>query len=262
MFDVRDRDAALARTLDLLSADSRVEAVVLTGSAGLQRMDRFSDLDVDAVVAAGESCERLASDWVALAYKEWPVAHHYETSFGSSLIRGFLLDNGLVLDLAFDPIGDFSVWAPVRVLFDRTGTVTRVAKAPDGWAPSPDWRGESGFAWHDIVHACTAAVRGKPWQSLYFLQRVRNRTLALASERHGLDADEFKYVDQLPAEERDPLVASLVSDLSTPTLVAAIEVSTQAFLDELSRGDATLAERLREPLYAYIEATRAAVAGG
>jgi len=256
MFDERDRDAALARSLDLLTADQRVEAVVLTGSAGSKRMDRWSDLDIDAVVAAGESCERLASDWVALAYKEWPVAHHYETSFGSSLVRGFLLDNGLVLDLAFDPLGDFSVWAPVRVLFDRTGTVTRIAEEPDAWTPTPDWRGESGFAWHDIVHACTAAARGKPWQSLYFLQRVRNRTLALASERHGLDPDEFKHVDQLPAEARDPLVGSLVSDLSAPTLVAAVEVSTQAFLDELRRGDAALSERLRQPLYAYIQATR------
>jgi len=259
MFGEDEREVALARALELLGADPRIEAGVLTGSLGAQTMDRWSDLDIDAVIAAGESAERVASDWVRLVYQEWPVAHHYETSFGTSIVRGFLLDNGLVLDFGFDPVEDFSVWAPVRVVFDRAGTVTRIAAAPQAWAPTPDWRGESGFAWHDILHACNAAARGKPWQSLYFLQRVRNRTLALACERRGFDSDEFKHTDELPAKERDPLLASLVADLSTSSLVAAVEVATRAFLDELRRGDRELADRLSEPLRDYVEATRNAV---
>ncbi|MGH2371628.1 MAG: hypothetical protein ACRDI2_25945, partial [Chloroflexota bacterium] len=108
--------------------------------------------------------------------------------------------------------------------------------------------------------ACTAAVRRKPWQSLYFLQRVRNRTLALACERHGFDSDEFKHTDELPAEDRDPLLASLVSDLSSTGLLAAVEVAARAFLDELQRGDAALAERLRMPLLAYVGTTQEAIA--
>lgn len=258
MFEESERAAALARALELLNTDPRIEAAVLTGSLGSQTMDRWSDLDIAAVIVAGESCETVASDWVNLAYREWPVAHHYETSFGSTLVRGFLLDSGLVLDLAFDPVEEFSVWALVRIAFDRTGTATRAAEGPEAWAPTPDWRGESGFAWYDILHACTAAARRKPWQSLYFLQRVRNRTLALACERHGLDADEFKHTDELLAEERDALLASLVSDLSSSSLLAAVEVAARAFLDELQRGEPALADQLRKPLFAYIEATREA----
>lgn len=259
MFAAHERETALARVLELLRADQRIEAAVLTGSLGSQTMDRWSDLDIAAVIAAGESTERAASDWVALVYREWPVAHHYETNFGSSLVRGFLLDNGLVLDFGFDPVEDFSVWAPVRVAFDRTGTVTRAAEAPEAWTPTPDWRGESGFAWHDVLHACSAAARGKAWQSLYFLQRVRNRTLALACERHGFDAGEFAHADELPAEERDPLLASLVGDLSTSSLLGAVEVATRAFLDELRRGDKELADKLGKPLLGYVKATQEAV---
>jgi hypothetical protein len=258
MFGEHERETALARALELLRADRRIEAVVLTDSLGLQTMDRWSDLDIDAVIGGGESTERVASDWVKLVYGEWPVVHHYETNFGSSLVRGFLLDNGLVLDFGFDPVEDFSVWAPVRVVFDRTGTATRAAAAPAPSTPTPDWRGESGFAWHDVMHACSALARGKAWQSLYFIQRVRNRTLALARERHGLDAEEVKYTDELPAEERDPLLASLVGDLSTPSLLVAVEGATQAFLGELRRGDRELADNLSEPLLGYVEATREA----
>ena len=256
IFSPSDRDAALARTLELLEADRRVEAAVVTGSLGAGRADRWSDFDVAVVVADGESCEGVATDWVALIYHEWPVAHHYETSFGTTLVRGFLLVSGLVADLAFTPRADFAVWAQVRVAFDRAGAAARAAAAPQSWSPEPDWRGEAGFAWHDVVHACTAANRSRHWQSLFYLQRIRNRTLSLASERHGYDADEFAQVDELPGQERDPLLGSLVAELDRSSLLTAVDVATRAFLDELRRGDPELADRLAPPLLAFVQASR------
>jgi hypothetical protein len=112
IFGEHEREVALARALELLRADPRVEAGVLTSSLGAQSMDRWSDLDIDAVIAAGESTEQIASDWVSLVYREWPVVHDYETNFGSSIVRRFLLDNGRVLAFGFDPVEDFTVWAP------------------------------------------------------------------------------------------------------------------------------------------------------
>jgi predicted nucleotidyltransferase len=255
MFTPSERDAALARALKLLEADPRLEAAVVTGSLGGGREDRWSDFDVVGVVADGKSCEDVAADWVALAYREWPVVHHYETSFGTTLVRGFFLASGLVADHAFTPSADFGVWAPVRVAFDRTGVATTAAAARESWSPEPAWRSEAGFAWHDAVHACNAANRERLWQSLFYLQRIRNRTLALASERHGHDADELAHVDDLPAHERDPLLASLIGELDRAALIAAIEVATQAFLDELERGDRELAERLGPPLLAFVQAS-------
>ena len=189
MFTASDRDATLARAIELLQADPRIEAALVTGSIGRGEADRWSDFDLAAVVADGQSAEKVAADWDAISYREWPVAHHYETAFGTTLVRGYLLENGLLADLAFIPVADLSVWAPVTVAFDRGGSVTAKAKNRQAWSPSPDWRGEAGFAFHDVLHACVAANRGRGWQSLFYLQRIRTRTLALASERHGWDAD-------------------------------------------------------------------------
>lgn len=255
IFSASDRDATLSRVLELLEADPRIEAAVITGSLGRDQADRWSDFDLDAVVADGASCEEVAAEWVERLYRELPVAHHYETAFGTSLVRGFLLDNGLLADLGFTPSADFSVWAPVRVAFDRTGKATAAAAAMEPWSPTPDWRAEAGFAFHDVLHACTAANRDRRWQALYYLQRVRTRTLALASERHGFESDEFRHVDDLPADERDPLLATLVTELDRASLLRAIDLATRAFLDELERGDPSLAQRLSEPLSAFVRAS-------
>jgi hypothetical protein len=255
LFSVADREAVLARAVELLEADGRVEAAVVAGSIGSGRADRWSDFDLVAVLAEGVDAEGFAAEWDAVAYREWPVAHHYATAFGSTLVRGYLLRNGLLADVAFTPIGDFSVWALVRVAFDRSdGRVTKLASRPEPWSPTPDWQGEAGFAAHDVLHAAVAARRGRPWQALQFLGRIRTRTLALASERHGQDADDAGYVDDLPPHELEPLARTLVISLDEASLLAAIEAGTRAFLAELRRGDAGLADRLTEPLLLVVTA--------
>jgi predicted nucleotidyltransferase len=255
IFTPDERDATLTRLLSMLESDDRIEAAVVDGSIGAGRADRWSDVDVAAVVSDAGACESVAEDWIRRMYRELPVAHHYRTAFGTTIVPGFLLMNGLEIDLSFTPSAEFEVWAPVRVAFDRSGVAARAVASPTSWSPTPDWSGEAGFAWHDVLHACAAANRKKPWQAVYYLQRVRNRTLSLASERHGWDADEFTRVDKLPSPERDPLRASLVADLDRATLLRAIGAATRAFLAELRRGDRDLAERLETPLIAFIEAS-------
>jgi hypothetical protein len=254
IFTTHDRDAAQVRLLSLLEGDPRIDAAVIAGSIGEGQADRWSDVDIAAVVDDAADCEGVTADWVDRMYREWPIAHHYETSFGTTLVRGFLLENALVLDLGFTPSRDFEVWAPVRVAFDRTGLATGKAAAPQRWAPTPAWGSEAGFAFHDVVHACSAASRGRPWQAAYYLGRVRNRTLALASERRGFDADEFAHVDDLPATERDPLIGSLIGALDRSSLFAGIGVALEGLLAELARGDPDLAARLAPPLRALVEA--------
>jgi len=252
MFTETDRAAALARAVELLTDDRRVEAVVLTGSLGRGQGDRWSDIDLDAVIADEADVDAVTTEWETLAYREWPVVHHYATEFGTTRVRGFLLRDALLLDLAFQPVGDFEAWAPVQVLFDRTGRVTKVAEKWAPWSPTPDWRSEAGFAAHDVLHAWVAANRGRKWQAAYFLQRIRNRALALASERHGFDSDDFARVDDVPADETSPMEATLVPNLRSDVLHEAIDRATRAFLDELRRHDQALAERLTEPFNALL----------
>lgn len=221
---------------------------MLTGSLGRGAGDRWSDIDLAAVLADGVRSDEVAAAWEALAYQEWEVAHHYSTTFDATLVRGFLLKNALLLDMAFTPVAELEVWAPVRVLLDRTGRTTAIAASWRPWSPTPDPAGEAGFAAHDVLHACVAANRGRPWQSLYFLQRIRTRTLALASERHGWDALDLTRADDMPADEVDSLTRTLITSLDRDTLLAAIDLATRAFLTELRRHDPALSDRLAEPL--------------
>jgi predicted nucleotidyltransferase len=252
LFTPEEREETAERVSRALGDDSRVEGVVVVGSLAHQA-DRWSDIDLEVVVAEGEELAAITSDWVGRLYELLPVVHHFETAFGETLVRGFLLENLLELDLAFVRAGRFSIWGPARVVFDRSGRVADALAAPaQGVSESADRAGEAGFTWHDVLHACTAVRRGRPWQGLWYLERVRNRTLKLAQERRGYYAEFFDYVDDLPLEELRALEDTLVFSLDPASLLGAIEVATRAFLAELGHDEPALAERLEGPLLEFV----------
>lgn len=108
------------------------------------------------------------------------------------------------------------------------------------------------LAWHDILHAYTAVRRGRSWLALWYLERVRNRTLGLAQERRGWDAGFFDRVDDLPPGELAALQGTLVESLEPDVLLDAIEAATAAFLEELRRGDKDLARRITGSLLGLV----------
>jgi predicted nucleotidyltransferase len=253
LFTPAERERTTERVSELLSADERIAGVLLVGSL-VRGSDRWSDIDLEVVVAGGADHSRVAADWVDRLYEKFPVVHHYETAFGDNLVRGLLLENLLELDLAFTPAASFSVWGPARIMFDRSGALEAAVASPVDWgAEPPNWASEAGFAWHDVLHAGTAVRRGRPWQGLWYLQRIRSRTLGLAQERRGFYADFFDYVDDLPEEELAPQRDTLVSTLDPEALLRAIEVATRLFLEELRRGDPELAERMEGPLLEFVQ---------
>jgi predicted nucleotidyltransferase len=252
LFTLEEREETAERVSRVLSDDSRVEGVVVVGSLAGQA-DRWSDIDLEVVVADYEGLATVTADWVGRLYELLPVVHHFETAFGETLVRGFLLENLLEIDLAFERAGRFSIWGPARVVFDRSGRVVDAATdaLAQGEPESADRALEAGFAWHDVLHACTAVRRGRPWQGLWYLERIRNRTLKLAQERRGFYAEFFDYVDDLPLEELRPLEDTLVFSLDPASLLGAIEVATRAFLAELAHGEPALADRLEDPLLEF-----------
>jgi predicted nucleotidyltransferase len=251
LFTPEEREQTAERVSRALGDDSRVVGVVVVGSLAHQA-DRWSDIDLEVVVADDEELATVTSDWVGYLYELLPVVHHFETAFGETLVRGFLLESLLEIDLAFERVGRFSIWGPARVVFDRSGRVADAANAlAQGEPESAARAGEAGFAWHDVLHACTAVRRGRPWQGLWYLERVRNRTLKLAQERRGFYAEFFDYVDDLPLEELKALEDTLVFSLDPASLLGAIEVATRAFLAELGHDEPALAERLEGPLLEF-----------
>ena len=252
LFTPEEREETAGRVSRLLGNDSRIDGVVVVGSLAGQS-DRWSDIDIEAVVRDDEDLAAVTADWVENLYEFLPVVHHFETAFGDTLVRGFLLENLLELDLAFEQARRFSIWGPARVVFDRSGRVTDAADAPaQDELRTSDRAGEAGFAWHDVLHACTAVRRGRPWQGLWYMERIRNRTLQLAQERRGFYADFFDYVDDLPVEELALLEDTLGVSLSSESLIGAIEVATRAFLAELRHGEPALANRLEDPLLEFV----------
>jgi predicted nucleotidyltransferase len=251
IFTPKEREETAERVSRALGDDSRVGGVVVVGSLAHQA-DRWSDIDLAVVVSGDEDLAAITSDWLGRLYELLPVVHHFETAFGETLVRGFLLENLLELDLAFERAERFSIWGPARVVFDRLGRVANAANAlVQGEPESADRAGEAGLAWHDVLHACTAVHRGRPWQGLWYLERIRNRTLKLAQERRGFYAEFFDYVDDLPLEELRALEDTLVFSLDPAPLLGAIEVATRAFIAELGHDEPALAERLEGPLLEF-----------
>jgi predicted nucleotidyltransferase len=252
LFTPDEREQTAERVSSRLAEDDRIEGVVVVGSlAG--RADRWSDIDLEVLVGDEEDLPAVTAHWVGSLYDLLPVLHHFETAFGETLVRGFLLENLLELDVAFERAEQFSIRGPARVVFDRSGRAAGAADAPAEWDPRPtDRTGEAGFAWHDVLHACIAVRRGRLWQGMWYLERVRNRTLRLAQQRRGFYADFFDYVDDLPDEELTTLKETVGVSLEPESLLGAIEVATLAFFAELRRCEPALANRLEGPLIEFV----------
>src|ERR687890_677077 len=110
LFTLEEREEIAERVSRLLGNDDRIEGAVIVGSlAG--HSDRWSDIDIEVIVAEEEELPRVTADWVGNLYELLPVVHHFETAFGDTLVRGFLLENLLELDLAFERVWRFSIWA-------------------------------------------------------------------------------------------------------------------------------------------------------
>ena len=107
-----------------------------------------------------------------------------------------------------------------------------------------------------MLHAGAAVRRGRLWQGLWYLTRVRNRALALAQQRHGYDADSFDNVDDLPDEEVAAFHPTLVASLEPAALLEALEAAMRCLVTELRRGDRELADRLEQPLLEFVAVVR------
>src|ERR687889_2826309 len=128
LFTAEEREELAERVSRLLGNDDRIEGVVIVGSLAGQS-DRWSDIDIEVIVADDEELPAVTAEWVGNLYDLLPVVHHFETAFGDTLVRGFLLENLLEVDLAFERAERFSIWGPARVVFDRSGRVADAANA-------------------------------------------------------------------------------------------------------------------------------------
>jgi predicted nucleotidyltransferase len=231
------RDALVAAARD----DPRITAAALTGSAALEREDRWSDIDLALSVSDPGEVDGVVGDWSERMYDEHGAVHHVDVRLGATLFRVFLLPSTLQVDIAFWPAAEFGAIGPsFRLLF---GTAN---ERPSGQAPNPVQL--IGMGWLYALHARSSIARGRAWQAEHMISAARDQVLALACVRHGVPAAYARGAHDLPAEILAPLEASLVGSLDTGELERAFRAVTDALLDEIRHVHGELADRLATPL--------------
>jgi predicted nucleotidyltransferase len=235
LFTPSERDEAAAALVDALRADPRVADVRVFGSVPAGSADRHSDVDLVAIVAADEAVAAVTAAWADRVPELLPVLHMFSESFGTVELRGFLLEGFLEIDVAFAHADDWDAVPDVPVT-DVSGR----------------FLSKTDFIWHDVLHGAAAIDRGRPWRALFYIERLRNGTIELASLRLGLDARHHKQADELPNELRAALEPTLPRSLDAADLRAALHAGTAAFFAEARRIQPELADRLGAHMLEYL----------
>lgn len=221
--------------------DPRVTGAALTGSAAVDREDRWSDIDLALCVDDEADLAAVVADWTDLMYRDHAAVHHLDMWLGATRFRVFLLSDTLQVDVAFWPATEFGATAATfRLLF---GTAV---ERPHAEPPSPEEL--VGTAWLYALHARSSLARGRLWQAEYMVSAMRDHVLALACVRYGLPAVQGRGMDELPPAVTAPLAAAMVTSLDPGELHRAFRATADALLDEAADVDAELTARLTGPL--------------
>ena len=242
MFSVEERERLRAALVSAARADPRVAAVAVTGSAALDREDRWSDIDLALRLFDDADEPMVVSDWTARMYAEPGAVHHVDEWGDGARFRVFLLANTLQVDIAFWPWAAFGATGPAfRLLYGAANErPPRVGRDADELV---------GLAWLYGLHVRSSLARGRLWQAEYMVSAMRDHVLALASRRHGLPTAHARGVDALPAEVLATVADALVGRLAADELSRAFTVVTEALLAEARHVDPALADRIAPALH-------------
>ena len=241
VFTAAERDELRTELLERARADEQVVAAAITGSSVVGAEDEWSDIDLAFGVADGVGVETVLASWTQFMSQEHGLLHHWDLVVGPTTYRVFLLPDLLQVDIASSPVQDFVLYTPTfRSVFGPYVERERAQPKPDDET--------IGWAWVYAIHARRCIERNRPWQAEMFISSTRDSTIKLACIRLGLPAAFGRGVDQLPDDVKQALEPAIVRSLEETELRRALKAATDALLTELRHADATLAERLAEPL--------------
>jgi hypothetical protein len=242
MFTAKERDALRKELLDAARADPRITGAALTGSASVDKEDRWSDVDLAFGVRERSEVEAALADYSARMYRDHRALHHLDVISGSWIYRVFILPSTLQVDLAFAPAEEFGARGPTfRLVFG--------AANPAKHSPPASAEELIGWAWLYALHARSSIARGKLWQAEYMVSGMRDQVLALACVRHGLPAREARGIDDLPQEITAPLRDGLVRSIDATELLRAFRTTTLGLVREIQYVDPVLCAHLEKTLY-------------
>lgn len=241
MFTVDDRRRLRDRLISAARGDARISGAALTGSAALDREDRWSDIDLALCVRADVDRAAVITDWTDRMYSEHGAVDHLDVAQGDALYRVFLLADTLQVDLSFWPEAQFGAIGPsFRLLFG--------AAAPRAATAAPTVAELTGMGWLYALHARSSIARDRAWQAEYMISGTRNQVLALACLRHDLPTAQGRGIDLLPTHITEPIESAIVRSLDSLELKRAFAAVIDALLVEVTLADRALADRLAQPL--------------
>lgn len=241
MFTIEARAELRSDLLDRAARDPRITGGAITGSAALDREDRWSDIDLAFGVEDPAKLAEVLSEWTTYMYDEHRAVHHVDTKFGRWIYRTFLLSSTLQVDLAFTPATEFRALTPkFRIVFGEANDAAH-------WQP-PQPTEMVRLSWPYAIEARHCIQAGRLWQAEYAISALRDDALALACIRYHLPAQHGRGFDALPGEITAALGGALVLRIEPAEVNRAMEAAVNAYLDETRRTDEALASRLRETL--------------
>lgn len=249
MFTPEQRARLRSDLLEYAASDDRIGGAAITGSAAVEREDRWSDIDLAFGVVDAAEMPNVLSDWTARMYERHLALHHLDVRSGAWIYRVFLLPGTLQVDLAFVPAAEFRALAPTfRLMFGSANEPRHV--------PPPSTVDLIGLGWLYAFHARTCLARRNLWQAEYMISGIRDHALALSCIRHGLPAIHGRGIDGLPGAVTTQFEDSLVRQLDLAELSRAFRVVVDGLLGETRSADEDLAEKLQETLTCLRESTR------
>jgi hypothetical protein len=241
MFTSEQRARLRSDLLKYAGNDSRIGGAAITGSAAMEREDRWSDIDLAFGVVDAIELPNVLSDWTAYMYAQHLALHHLDIEVGAWIYRVFLLPDTLQVDLAFVPATEFRALAPTfRLVFGKANEPLH--------APSPKATDLIGFGWLYALHARNCIERRQLWQAEYMISGVRDSALALACIRHHLPAVHGRGMDLLSSGVTEQFKGALVRQLDTAELSRAFRVAVDGLLREIQSIDKEIAARLQQTL--------------
>jgi hypothetical protein len=248
VFTPEERERLRGDLIAKARADARITGAALTGSASIDREDRWSDIDLAFGITNGAEIPAALAEWTACMYDEHGAVHHVDVRFGAWIYRVFLLSSSLQVDLAFAPQEEFAARGPTfKLLF---------GSAVERPHPQPtDASDLVGLAWLYALHVRPALARGKLWQAEYMLSAARDHVLAAACRRLGHSTSDARGIDLLPAAFLESFHAALVPHLESGAIVAAFSAVIRELIAEARHADPRLATRLEPALLELLAST-------
>ena len=175
--------ALIAHVVAHYADDDRIRAVAVFGSVGADTWHELSDVDFDVVTEDGARVDPGA-EIAAL--------------FGPRAV--IVLAGADAADVVLDSREELSVrWHPLRTTSPNTGATVRVVAgclsaanlvaAGDGNRSRPDQARRLDAIVRDAIYAQKALARGKRWEAVAAVERIRRSLTDLRGRRDGLRLD-------------------------------------------------------------------------